>query len=263
MSANNPLIVGVILMVVGVAFALLAYALLLGRKSEGNPPQDEAAIPSEPDLAEGVMEADRAAPEPVASAVPPPPPTYVPPPPPTYVPPPPPTYVPPPAATYVPPPPPTMATQPVTPAPAGSRLMPVATLLRDEVTGRLVVQVGQQQYASAGELKASKDWLRVERAASDLASWSAPPSAEKAAAPGTREEPAAPRPASMIEQINAIFERKLAASGEGRRGIRLSTGADGGVRVLIGLQPYPLDQVPDPEISRMIRESVAEWEKHG
>jgi hypothetical protein len=67
----------------------------------------------------------------------------------------------------------------------------------------------------------------------------------------------------MIEQINEIFERKLLASGEGRRGIRLTTGLDGSVRVLFGLQPYSLDQVPDPEISRMIRESVAEWERQG
>jgi hypothetical protein len=141
-------------------------------------------------------------------------------------------------------------------------LIPVATLLRDEVTGRLVVQVGPQQYTTAGDLKASKDWMRVERAASDLAGWTAPPPSDRAAA-AKREEPAAPRPASMIDQINAIFERKLAASPQSHRGIRLSTGLDGGVRVLIGLQSYTLDQVPDPEISRMIRESVAEWEKQG
>jgi len=265
MSANNPLVAGVILIVVGVAFALLAYALLLGRKSENRRSDNaEADVPLE---TEAVSDAppDKAAPLPVQAAPAAPPVT----PPPSPAPPPmlppaslvtgqstPPASAPPPAVLG--------GGLPASPAPpglAGSRLIPGALLLRDEVTGKLVVQVGSQQYASPAELKASKDWLRVERLASDLASWAVPSTPEKPGPPG-REEPA-PRPASMIEQINEIFERKLLASGEGRRGIRLTTGLDGGVRVLFGLQPYSLDQVPDPEISRMIRESVAEWEKQG
>jgi type IV secretory pathway VirB10-like protein len=266
MSANNPLVAGVILIVIGVAFALLAYALLMGRKSENRrPAEPESADPQEKEpFAEAAVvkpvlpPVPFAAPAPTIAQAPLPqtPSTFTPGPPAS------PPVVPPPAVvTGIPSAPPSIP---------GARLIPGALLLRDEVTGKLVVQVGQQQYASPAELKASKDWLRVERLASDLASWAVPSAPEKAALTGLagpaglagREEPA-PRPASMIEQINVIFERKLLASGAGRRGIRLTTGPDGGVRVMIGIQAFSLDQVPDPEVSRMIRESVAEWEKQG
>jgi hypothetical protein len=30
--------------------------------------------------------------------------------------------------------------------------------------------------------------------------------------------------------------------------------------VLIGVQGYDLEEVPDPDVQRVIRESVAEWE---
>jgi hypothetical protein len=67
----------------------------------------------------------------------------------------------------------------------------------------------------------------------------------------------------MLDQINAILERKLALSPELPQGVRLAPSPEGGVRVLIGLQAYPLDQVPDAKINQLIRESVTEWESQG
>lgn len=67
----------------------------------------------------------------------------------------------------------------------------------------------------------------------------------------------------MLDQINAILERKLALVPELPQGILLAPSPEGGVRVLIGLQSYALDQVPDAKINQLIRKSVSEWENQG
>ena len=139
------------------------------------------------------------------------------------------------------------------------RLLPVVTLLRDEVTGQLALQVAERVYHSVQSVRDSTDWTRVEFAARDLALWlegSAPPTRR----PDERraEDPA--KGGTMVEQINRILEGKLAAHSASGRGVRLVEGAGGAVRVFIGVQPYGLEDVPDPEIRAAIREAVAEWE---
>jgi hypothetical protein len=148
---------------------------------------------------------------------------------------------------------------PPSPPTPEQRLFPVVTLLRDEVTGQLVLQVGPRTYQDPQALRVSPDWTRVEFAARDLARWmegSAPPP------PRTEEhrpeDP--PMAGSMVEQISRILETKLAAQGESGRGVRLVEGPGGAVRVYVGVQPYGLDEVPDPAIRTAIREAVAEWE---
>jgi hypothetical protein len=64
----------------------------------------------------------------------------------------------------------------------------------------------------------------------------------------------------MIDQINTILERKLAESPQGLKGVRLVEGTGGALRVFVGLQSYAFDEVPDPEVRKVIREAVAEWE---
>jgi hypothetical protein len=64
----------------------------------------------------------------------------------------------------------------------------------------------------------------------------------------------------MLQGIDAILQRALAEAGLKDRGVRLMADAAGGVKVLIGLKSYPLDDVPDEEVRRLIRQSVAEWE---
>jgi hypothetical protein len=53
---------------------------------------------------------------------------------------------------------------------AGPRIS-IATLLRDDVTGQLIVKVGDTEYHNPDDLRASNDWTRVEFAASDLQTW--------------------------------------------------------------------------------------------
>jgi hypothetical protein len=149
---------------------------------------------------------------------------------------------------------------PVPPSPE-PRLFPVVTLLRDEVTGQLALQVGPRVYHDAQALRESTDWTRVEFAARDLAQWveggAPPPRRPEAARP---EQAPAKKAGTMVEQISRILETKLAAQSASGRGVRLVEGPGGAVRVYIGMQPYSLEDVPDPSIREAIREAVAEWE---
>jgi hypothetical protein len=152
----------------------------------------------------------------------------------------------------------TEQTPPAPPVP-DRRLFPVVTLLRDEVTGQLALQVGQTVYQDPQTLRESSDWTRVEFAARDLARW-VEGSAPLPRRPEERRAEETPKSGSMVEQINRILEAKLTAQSSAGRGVRLIEGPGGSVRVFIGVQSYALDEVPDEAISGAIREAVAEWE---
>jgi hypothetical protein len=144
---------------------------------------------------------------------------------------------------------------------ADRSMVPVATLLRDEVTGELIVRVGDCEYTTADELKTSEDWNRVEYAASDLTKWLT------STAPNERilrkeHEQIPQQPPSMIEQINEILKQQLAESPEENKAVRLIEGPGGAVRVFVGVHSYAIDEVPDPEVQRVIREAVAAWEEN-
>lgn len=159
-------------------------------------------------------------------------------------------------------PPPTPPT-PTPPTPE-RRMFPVVTLMRDEVTGELALQVGSRVYSDANTLRDSPDWTRVEYAARDLALWvdtgSSPPRRTEERRPEDRRTEESPRAGSMIEQINRILEAKLASEPPSVRAVRLAEGPGGSVRVYIGVEPYAVDEVPNPVVRSAIREAVAEWE---
>ncbi len=146
------------------------------------------------------------------------------------------------------------------------RAIPVAMLLRDEVTGGLIIRVGDREYRAASELLASKDRQRMEYTAADLSRWLGIDKTTAAPRPAPPEPPAkAPvptrRPTSMVEQINAILDRKLLEKPQLTRGVRLAELPGGGIKVYIGIDSYnAIDDVPDTEIRQLIREAVAEWE---
>ena len=135
----------------------------------------------------------------------------------------------------------------------------IATLLRDDVTGQLIVKVGDTEYQNPDELRASSAWTRVEYAASDLQTWI---SKDTRAQPSVEREPEVvePKPASMIEQINVILQEKIESSGRGHLGVRLLESPGGAARVLIGVQSYDLADVPDEDVRQLIQEAVATWE---
>ncbi|MDF1499580.1 MAG: hypothetical protein P1P76_03825 [Anaerolineales bacterium] len=155
--------------------------------------------------------------------------------------------------------------QPAAPPPGKDRIQ-VATLLRDDVTGKLIIRVGEREYASADELRSSPDWTRVQYAASDLNTWVSTPepsaSASKGSEPdvGGESKTAEREPSSMIEQINSILQTRIEASGRSELAVRLIEGPGGMARVLIGVHSYEIGEVPDPEVRELIRQAVAAWE---
>jgi hypothetical protein len=132
--------------------------------------------------------------------------------------------------------------------------------MRDEVTGELIVQVGDREYTSADELKVSADWNRVEYAASDLNKWLSRGGLDERI-PERDHEKIPQQPTSMIEQINEILQQQLAESPQENQAIRLIEGPGGTVRVLVGVHSYAFDEVPDSDVQKVIREAVAAWEE--
>ncbi|UCF60812.1 MAG: hypothetical protein JSV37_13805 [Anaerolineaceae bacterium] len=139
-------------------------------------------------------------------------------------------------------------------------MIPVANLMRDEVTGELIVQVDDREYTSAEELRSSDDWNRVEFAVSDLNKWLTKSDINDRI-PETESESITKQSTSMIDQINEILKQQLAESSEKNKAIRLIEGPGGTVRVLVGVHSYAFDDVPDVDVQRVIREAVAAWEE--
>jgi hypothetical protein len=67
---------------------------------------------------------------------------------------------------------------------------------------------------------------------------------------------------SIIAQIDHVFQRRIAGTPYEPLGIRIFEGSVGSVEVMVGLNKYPsIDDVPDAEIKKAIREAIAEWEQ--
>lgn len=234
---DNSLTMGILLIGVGLALALIAYAVLLNRREDGQaePPEpaDEETGPGEPLMEE---------PTPATPPMPIPAPEI-------------------PAPPVPSPRPPAAPATPPGPGLGERRLLPVVTLLREEVTGEVAVQVGERIYRRVEELSASPDMSRVQSVAAELGRWMARSPAPAKAAGAARDEAPA-KHGSMIDQINQILEERE-DSGTGPRGIRLAEGPGGTVRVLVGVQSFAMDEVPDPQVRELIRQAVAEWEGRG
>ncbi len=99
-------------------------------------------------------------------------------------------------------------------------------------------------------------------AASPARSAPAPaPVATPGVSPGARPAPEPGAPTTMVGQIDAILQSRIAGTALGERGIRLMESAQGGAAIFIGLQRYAgLGDVPDPEVQAAIRAAIAEWE---
>jgi hypothetical protein len=140
----------------------------------------------------------------------------------------------------------------------------VATLLRDDVTGELIVRVGEREYSSPEDLRASPDWTRIEYAASDLEKWVQTPEVkapvEEEGEAGSESQAAERKPSTMIEQINTILQEMIEQSERPELAVRLIEGPGGMARVLIGVHSYEIAEVPDPEVRELIRKAVANWE---
>lgn len=158
----------------------------------------------------------------------------------------------------------------------------VVRLWHERSSGRLFVEVNERMLAEskglgdaqrAEQAAAARDWLKWLGYPGGVAAEPAPPpipAAVSAPAP-TPPLPADPaakpaietaRKTSIVEQIDAILQEKLADSALADKGIRLTEEPQHGVAVWVGLQRYAgIDAVPDAEIVKLIRASAAEWER--
>ena len=142
--------------------------------------------------------------------------------------------------------------------PAMKKRISVFTLLRDEEKGNLIVQVGDHEYHSSQDLHDSPDWNRVEHANTDLSVWLS--SAQEQAVELKPVKQVEQKPLNMVEQINQFLQRSLAEIEGEKRRIKLYEGPDESVRVLIENNSYAIDEVPDSDVSELIRKAVSEWE---
>jgi hypothetical protein len=71
-----------------------------------------------------------------------------------------------------------------------------------------------------------------------------------------------PTSLSIVAQVDEILQEKLENSPLAKRGISMRDSLDGGLLVWVGLKQYAsIDEVPDPEIRQLLKESVEEWER--
>ena len=74
------------------------------------------------------------------------------------------------------------------------------------------------------------------------------------------DRPSAPAN-SIVTQIDAILQARLAATPLEARGVFLTQSPEGGVIVYVGLTRYTgVDEVPDAEVKAAIRAAISEWE---
>ena len=74
------------------------------------------------------------------------------------------------------------------------------------------------------------------------------------------DRPIAPA-GSIVTQIDAVLQARLAGTPLEDRGVFLTQSPEGGVTVYVGLTKYAgVDEVPDPEIKAAIRGAITEWE---
>ena len=142
------------------------------------------------------------------------------------------------------------------PAPLERQL--IAEIYREEVTGKLIVLAGDQEYLDGKQIENEAERRRLAYAASDLSDWFQGEFEFVGQAAAASSPPQAQSPDQMLEEINEILQRSLAGTPD--RGIRLFPDGVGGVKVMIGVKSYEIEDVPDDETKDLIRQAVAEWE---
>lgn len=84
--------------------------------------------------------------------------------------------------------------------------------------------------------------------------------AQEVVPPEEVEEPEV-KPLSLISEIDDILQEKLSDSPLSEKGIKLTENHKKEITIWVGLESYAaIDDVPDPEIQAIIKESVQDWE---
>lgn len=167
----------------------------------------------------------------------------------------------------------------------------IATLWREQPENDLRVEMDGTSYQDAVDMTPDQR-RKLIAVFQDLRTWLTPPGerppAAEQAAPVTAPVPApAPAPAAapvvlipptqagvvpavpapkapttMLGQIDAILQERIAGTPLEKRGVKLMEAADHSVLVMIGLQKYNgIDAVPDETVRAAIRAAIQEWDQ--
>jgi hypothetical protein len=91
---------------------------------------------------------------------------------------------------------------------------------------------------------------------------STPMQAPAAAPAGKKGDTPASAPTSMVGQINAILQTRIANTKLADMGVTMIESPSGGVFVYVGLNKFEgIDAVPDEDVKSAIRSAIAEWER--
>lgn len=250
---DQQLIMGIVLIVVGLAFGLIAAAVVVNRRIDADERAERAQNDGEPEGSERAAEEEPEAAaespdvaEPEAAPVP--------------------------AETAESEADAEPESEPMDdPSPAGADPKPatptakaaageiseeslLGELHRDPRTGEIFFRRGDHEYRSADDIADREERSRLAGVVKDWSAWFREPPPQPSAS-GT------PPPTSgMVQAIDAILQRSLLEADVSTRGVRLVQDISGGVKVLIGVKSYEVEDVPDEEIKRLIRQAVAEWE---
>jgi hypothetical protein len=150
--------------------------------------------------------------------------------------------------------------------PQQQELVPVVTVLREIDSGNIVLRIGETDYHNLDELMDSPHLPRIMRLSTDLDQWLTPTQksdgkAERIVLQSKAAETELFGPKSMVDEINEILERMLKEEAGKRKAIKLVEMLDGGVNVYIGVDSYPIDEVPFEDVRQLIRKAVSEWEQ--
>ncbi|MGZ9163869.1 MAG: hypothetical protein ACXW4Q_02150 [Anaerolineales bacterium] len=139
------------------------------------------------------------------------------------------------------------------------RLIEMLTLMRPWLEGRSVP-------APAPSMKTSQPSVSDQPRPAPVSSvLSTPTLNPRSVAPRTstiakEDRPSAPAN-SIVTQIDAILQARLAGTPLEERGVFLTQSPDGGVIVYVGLTRYTgVEDVPDAEVKAAIRAAISEWE---
>jgi hypothetical protein len=150
--------------------------------------------------------------------------------------------------------------------PQEQELVPVVAVLREIDSGNIILRIGETDYHNLDELMDSPHLPRIMRLSTDLDQWLTPTQksdgeAEKIVLQSKAAETEPFGPKSMVDEINEILERMLKEETGKRKAIKLVEMLDGGVNVYIGVDSYPIDEVPFDDVRQLIRKAVSEWEQ--
>jgi hypothetical protein len=150
--------------------------------------------------------------------------------------------------------------------PQEQELVSVVTVLREIDSGNITLRIGEEDYHNLEELMDSPHLPRIMRLSTDLVQWLKPTKksderTERIVLQSKAAEAEPFGPKSMVDEINEILERMLKDEAGKRKAIKLVEMLDGGVNVYIGVDSYPIDEVPFEDVRQLIRKAVSEWEQ--